>query len=203
MARAAKRLDFSAAIRRILEDIAARVPEFNHIQPERVLVTAGQARKKSRATTRPFSFGETGTRKSENGKLYKPIVKWHGRRVRYEITLRPLFFLRSNATHRLRTLFHELFHLSQQFDGTLDDNRRHDVLPRRDFDRQLRPMIRGYEKLAPAWVLGLLAHDGEVLVLQWLERPPHRYRPGAAVKRSYSQDDLFLGPVLMHTLPKN
>jgi hypothetical protein len=199
MTRGAKRLDFSDGLRRMLEDIAQRVPEFAYIEPQRILITAGQARKKSRATTRPFSFGETGTRKSENGKLYKPIVKWHGRRVRYEITLRPLFFMRSSAAQRLRTIFHELYHLSQQFDGTLDASRRHDVLPRGDFDRLLRPMIRRYEKLAPAWVNALLAHNGEVLILQWLERPPHRYRPGAAVKRRYTHDDLFLGPVLMLT----
>jgi hypothetical protein len=162
-------------------------------------VTSGQARKRSRATTRPYAFAETGTRKSENGALYKPIVKLRGKRMRYEITLRPLFFLRSKAKDRLRTIFHELYHMSSSFDGTLERTRRHDLMPRAAFDRMLRPMIRRYMAQMPAWVESDLSRDGEVLVLQWLERPPNRYRPSATVKRRYTEKDLFLGPVLMQT----
>ncbi len=194
-----KRLDFSQALRHILEDIALRVPEFRHIEPDRVIITGGQARKKSRATMRPYAFAETGTRKSENGRLYKPIVKIRGRRIRYEITLRPLFFMRSSKRARLHTLFHELFHISERFDGTLERARRHDSLPRREFDKVLGPILRRYERVAPASVWSVLGHDGEVLIWQWLERPPSRYRPGSQVKRRYTELDLFLGPVVMVT----
>ncbi|MCC6808268.1 MAG: hypothetical protein IT381_12670 [Deltaproteobacteria bacterium] len=197
--RKAKRPDFSAALREILRDVAARVPELKHLQPDRILVTYGQARKKSRATTRPYAFAETSTRKSENGALYKPIVKLQGRRMRYEITLRPLFFLRSSAQDRLRTIFHELYHMSPSFDGTLDVRRRHDALPRSAFDKELKPLIRRYASRMPAWVAEALAFDGEVMVLQWLERPPNRYRPSKTVKRRYTEKDLFLGPAIMVT----
>jgi hypothetical protein len=193
------RLDFSAALQAILADIATRVPELEHLDPERVLVTSGQARKKSRATIRPYAFAETSTRKSENGVLYKPIVKIRGKRMRYEITLRPLFFLRSTAADRLRTIFHELYHLSRAFDGTLDRTRRHDVLPRSAFDKELRPMIRRYTASMPTWVGDVLEFDGEVMILQWLERPPNRYRPSKLVKRRYTEKDLFMGPMIMKT----
>ena len=191
------RPDFSAALSLILRDIEARVPEFQHLKAERILVTSGQARKKSRATTRPFSFAETKTRRSETGRLYKPIVVVNGKRTRYEITLRPLFFMRSTPRQRLKTLFHELYHISPAFDGTLAEERRHDHLPRPAFDAELGPLLRRYEKNAAPWVMHTLSHVGEVMVLQWLERPPHRYRPSQTVKRRYSGRDLFLGPVLM------
>jgi hypothetical protein len=191
------RPDFSTALNLILRDIEARVPELEHLRAERILITCGQARKKSRATTRPFSFAETKTRRSETGKLYKPIVVVGGKRIRYEITLRPLFFLRSTPKQRLKTLFHELYHISPAFDGTLAEERRHERLPRAAFDAEIGPLLRRYEKQAPAWVMETLSHSGEVMVLQWLERPPHRYRPSQTVKRRYSARDLFFGPVIM------
>lgn len=194
-----KRVDFSAALRQILADIAARVPEFQHLEPERILVTAGQARKRSRATTRPFAFAETGTRRSENGILWKPIVKVRGKRIRYEITLRPLFFMRSTARERLHTIFHELYHMSARFDGTLETARRHAHLPRKAFDKELKPIVRRYTEVMPPWVKRELARDGEVLVLQWLERPPNRYRAKTTAKRRYTEKDLFSGPLIIRT----
>ncbi len=192
-----KRADFSLELGRILRDIEQRVPELAHVRASRILITAGQARKKSRATTRPFAFAETKTRRSETGRLYKPIVTIGGKRVRYEITLRPLFFLRSSARERLRTIFHELYHISPRFDGTLAEERRHVKLPRKAFDLDVSRMLRNYEKKMPDWVLTALGPRNEVLVLQWLERPPHRYRPSQVKKKRYGERDLFLGPVLM------
>ena len=55
-------------------------------------------------------------------------------------------------------------------------------------------------RVMPDWVLDVLGVEGEVLVLQWLERPPNRYRPSSKVKRRYSDKDMFLGPVRMVTL---
>jgi len=193
------RLNLSVALHRILADIQRRVPEFSHLQNERILFTAGQARRKSRATTRPFSFPETRTRRSETGHLYKPIITYRKKRIRYEITLRPLFFLRSTPQQRLQTIFHELYHFSQEFDGTLAQNRRHDVLPQRQFDKELRPILRRYQKEMPQWIMQVLGYVGEIEMLQWLERPPNRYRPSRGMRRHYQERDLFLGPIMMRT----
>ena len=65
------------------------------------------------------------------------------------------------------------------------------------FDRHVRAIVKRYEREMPSWVLRALGPRGEVMVLQWLERPPNRYRPSAVKKRRYSERDLFLGPVLM------
>ena len=43
----------------------------------------------------------------------------------YLITLRPLFFRASDPDQRMRTVLHELFHISSRFDGTLHQGRRH------------------------------------------------------------------------------
>lgn len=195
-----ERSDWSLGLIRILRDIQLRVPEFAHLQPERILVTAGQARKRSRATIRPYCFADTATRRSESGLLEKPLVKLGGKVIRYEIVLRPLFFLRSTPLERLRTLFHELFHLSPEFDGTLDETRRHTSMPRRQFDAKILPLMKHYALTAPSWVHDLLSTDGEVLVMQWLERPASRVRhKDSTAKTRFNEADLFLGPVLMKT----
>lgn len=196
-----ERIDWSMGLVRMLRDIKLRVPELDHLEPDRILVTAGQARKRSRATIRPYAFGETATRHSASGHLFKPLVKVGGRTIRYEIILRPLFFLRSTPLERLRTLFHELYHLAPRFDGTLAEERRHSELPRKEFDAELVPLVKAYATVAPTWVHELLSHEGEVLVLQWLERPANRYRSKDVVRQRYTEQDLFLGPVPMRAKP--
>ena len=166
--------------RRIVADMAKRLPEFSHVRPARILFVAGEARRGSRATIRP---------------LAKAKIALKGRRAMYCVTLRPRFFRASTPEQRVATLLHELLHISPAFDGRLDPARRHAELPKGKFEALLRPLVRRYLAAGDAALLGGMAYHGEALARQWLERPTTR-RSG---RQTYTEKHLFVGPVQMLT----
>jgi hypothetical protein len=171
----------SPALDALLAHAVEHVDAFRHVRAEQVLVVGGAALKHSRATIRGFPDGQA------------PIIKVGTRRIRYEITLRPLFLLQANGLGRLCTLFHELFHIGPLADGALDPSRRHGA-PGGDFDAVVERLARRYAKTAPPDLLAPLGHHGEVLLQQW------RVRPGNADHaRVYGEKHLFTGPVAMRT----
>ena len=93
--------------RRVVADLARKLPELAHVRPARILFVAGEARRGSRATVKPLG-----------GKSH-PKVLLQRRRALYCITLRPKFFRSSTPEERVATLLHELLHISPRFDGTL------------------------------------------------------------------------------------
>ncbi|MEW5848527.1 MAG: hypothetical protein AB2A00_06915 [Myxococcota bacterium] len=170
------RPDFSKALDRLVVDVTRRVPQLGHVRPSEILVVAGAAKDTSRATIRTLEV---------------PVTV-EGHRRRFEVTLRPLFFLDANGLGRLVTLMHELHHISPAGAG-LAAERRHGAAEG-DFDDHVESLARNYCQVAPMAVLAPLGHHGEVLCRQW------RIRPGATgPARRYSDQHLFLGPVLMQT----
>ncbi len=192
-----RRPNFNKALRALIRDIATRMPEFHHVKAQRIVLVAGEARRASRGTVKPLCF--RGGKSVDRGGRRKPIVRIKGRRMLYCITLRPLFFRGSTAQARIETIMHELFHCSRRFDGTLHAGRRHDVLGK-DFARRLRPLVRRYLKGCSRELKAAFAHNGEVRVLQWLERPGPAYIPGySRVRKVYTEDQLYYGIARMVT----
>ena len=191
------RPDFNRAVRRLLWHVAKTMPGFEHLQPSRILFVAGDARRASHATVKPLAFEQRG-RTDALGRR-KPLVKVNGKRVLYCVTLRPLFFRSSSARERVATVLHELFHISTSFDGTLDSARRHATMGRR-FERVFSPLEKRLWASLPPELLARFAHDGEVRMLQWLERPS-AWLPGekASSRRLYTEAHLFTGVVRMKT----
>jgi len=189
---ARRRPNFNLLARALIRDIARHMPEFGHIKASRILLVAGEARRASRGTVKPLKV-RPGDRKA------KALVTINGRRMLYCITLRPLFFRSSTAKGRIGTLLHELYHISPRFDGTLDEGRRHEAMGK-GFGAKLRPLVRRYLRQCPPELWAAMAFDGEVRVLQWLERPSANLvgRKGAT-RRLYTEAQLFLGPVKMIT----
>jgi predicted metallopeptidase len=187
-----RRPNLSRVVRLVIRDVARQIPEFAHVRAERILVVAGEARRRSRATIRPLRSAVTGGRG-------RPKVRFRGRDIRYLLTLRPLFFRDSTVEERIATVLHELFHVSPTFDGTLAPSRRHAALPPPAFDALLGPLVGRYRELCPESLLRQLAFDGEALVRQWLEKPPVRLKPGRSGRRLYDEAQTFLGPVRMRT----
>ena len=167
---------------RLALDFARKLPEFAHVRAGRILFVAGEARRGSRASIR--ALGAKGI----------PEVLLHGRRALYSITLRPRFFRSSTPEERVATLLHELLHIDARFDGTLSEERRHKHLSKARFEALLRPLVRRYLAEGDAALLAALAHDGEVLARQWLERPTVR-----GGRKCYTEKQLFLGPIRMIT----
>jgi predicted metallopeptidase len=165
--------------RRVAADMARKLPELSHVKASRILFVAGEARRSSRATIRPLSGGAR--------------ISLKGKRALYCVTLRPKFFRSSTPDERVETLLHELLHISHAFDGKLHDGRRHSALPRGRFEALLRPLLSRYLAAGEAALLSGLAHDGQALARQWLERPTGRS------SGRYTEKHLFVGPVEMIT----
>jgi predicted metallopeptidase len=187
-----QRPQLGPALRRLIRDVARKLPELAHVRASRVLVVSGEARRASRATIRPLA-----SRLPKSSTRRRPVVRFQGRRVLYVITLRPAFFRRSSAHERVATLLHELYHISTRFDGTLHRGRRHAMLPGRRFQANLAPLVKRYLAVADAELIAALDYHGEVLVRQWLEKPPLSIQKSSRVRRRYDEAQLFLGPVMM------
>ncbi len=193
-----ERLNVTRAVRRLVRDLAARLPELAHVRASRVLVVAGEARRASRATIRPAHFKET--RRSDAGQRRKPVVRVKGRKILYVVTLRPLWFLDSTPRERIATIVHELYHASTRFDGTLHRGRRHSRLPVAAYDRRVGALVDRYLAQAPGEIVAPFAADGLVRARMWLERPTSSYREDDyRGRRVYTEKQLFLGVVQMRT----
>jgi predicted metallopeptidase len=182
-ARRAERPNATLLCRRVVADMANILPELSHVKAGRILFVAGEARRGSRATIRPLR-GRGRAR-----------VSLKGRRALYCVTLRPRFFRASTPEQRVATLLHELLHISPDFDGRLDPKRRHSLLPAKEFEALLKPLLKRYLANGDAALIGALAHHGEVLARQWLVRPAGRHSAG----QTYTEKHLFLGPLMMVT----
>jgi len=192
------KLNVTLAVKRLVRDVAARVPELAHVRANRVLVVAGEARRASRATIRPGHFKETRARTGPSARE-KPLIRVKGRKILYVITLRPLWFLESSARERIETILHELYHASIRFDGTLHRGRRHSRLSRATYGRRVRALLRRYLAVAPEEILAPFHASGTVRARMWLERPAAS-RPGDwRGRRVYTERQLFYGPVRMIT----
>ena len=191
------RPNLTLAVKRLVRDVARRIPELAYVRPSRVLVVAGEARRASRATIRPAHYKDTGRRSGSNARR-KPLIRVNGRKILYVITLRPLWFLRSTPRERIHTVLHELYHASSRFDGTLHRGRRHTHLPRAAFDRRVRAMLDRYLAVAPEELLVPFSAHGLVRARMWLERPAASYRAGEyRGRRVYTEKQLVLGVVQM------
>lgn len=185
-----ERPNLTLAVKRLVRDIAHRLPELGHVRASRLLVVAGEARRNSRATIRPVRVG-TG------GRGPKPRVRVKGREILYVITLRPLWFVASTQEQRIATILHELYHASTRFDGTLHRGRRHSRLPLARYNRRVGRLLGRYLALAPPDILAPFAHRGEVRVRMWLERPGAARSLESPGRRVYTEEQLFYGLAVM------
>jgi predicted metallopeptidase len=193
-----QRPNVTRAVKRLVRDLALRLPELAHVRASRVLVVAGEARRASRATIRPAHFGDTRARGA--GARKKPLIRVKGRKILYVITLRPLWFQDSTPRERVATIVHELYHASTRFDGTLHRGRLHSRLPLGEYDERVRALVDRYLEAAPPEVVEPFAAHGLVRARMWLERPSGFYRPGEyRGRRVYTERQLFLGVVEMVT----
>ena len=185
------RTNITLAVKRLVRDVAVRLPEFAHVRPSRVLVVAGEARRASRATIWPAV--------PRGGGRSRPAIRVKGREIRYVITLRPLWFRESTPTQRVRTVLHELYHASTRFDGTLHQARRHELLPQSAYARRMDELVSRYLAAAPPDLLAPFAHRGLVRARMWLERPSAHRGERQANRSVYTERQLFYGVVRMVT----
>ena len=117
-------LNVTDQLRRIIADIAGRVPEFAHIRPAELLVTYTAARNRSRyglqARVTPMRFKRgTVTRKHGNHLFQVQRYVVDGREMLYLVTFCLPRFLDQTYDEKLLTIFHELHHIGTDFNGDI------------------------------------------------------------------------------------
>lgn len=146
--------NFTDAIRAICESMAQRVPALGHIDMAHVAVGFCQARKRVphglQASLTPLRF-EGGSRSTiERGKRYTcpQMFSADGTEYLYLLNFYLPRFLDHGLGEKLTTIVHELWHISEHFDGDL---RRHEGRcyvhgpDQKEFDRTAA-------RLAGAWM---------------------------------------------------
>ena len=120
--------DFTAHIRRLCEDICSRFPELGHIDMSRVAICYSQARKRVRhglhASLTPLRFENGATAGVRRGRRYtcQQLIGVSGQEMLYILRFYLPRFMDEDFEQKLSTVFHELWHISPDFDGDL---RRH------------------------------------------------------------------------------
>jgi hypothetical protein len=125
---AGKPFDFCGHVRRLCADIARHCEELGHIDVSRLLFGMTQARSGSphglqaRVTPLRFRGGRlTRRRRGVTYQVQRYVV--NGREMLYLVTFCLPRFLDQDFDDKMITLFHELYHISPEFEGDL---RRHE-----------------------------------------------------------------------------
>jgi len=121
--------DFTAAMRRLCEDMTGRLPELRHIDLSRVAISLCQTRKNVShgiyASLTPLRFEAGAKTTSRHGGRYgvASIFDPAGREYLYILSFYLPRFMSTGLEEKLSTIVHELWHISPTFDGDL---RRHE-----------------------------------------------------------------------------
>ena len=117
--------DFSLHVRRLCRDVAARSEDLGHLDVDRIAVTFSQARKRVlhglQATLTPMRFdgGSRYTRRGNRRWTIERVFDDRGVEVLYLLNFYLPRYLDLDFREKLVTLFHELWHISPDFNGDL------------------------------------------------------------------------------------
>lgn len=145
-------LDFTGRIRRLCADVAARCPDLAHIDPPAVLFTFTTSRTRRSAgllaRVTPMRFREGAQTRRTRGVVYRAQQYYvDGREMLYLVTFCLPRFLDLSFEEKFITVFHELYHISPQFDGDL---RRHGgryevhSKSKKDYDAHMAVLVERY-----------------------------------------------------------
>jgi hypothetical protein len=120
--------NFTLHMRRLCDDLAARLPELAHIDMRRVAIRFCQARRAVRhgihASLTPLRFegGQLFTNRRGRTWTVERLYDADGREQLYLLSFYLPRFLERSFEEKVATVVHELWHISPNFDGDL---RRH------------------------------------------------------------------------------
>ena len=108
----------------IIQEIAFTMPSFSHVDPSRMLVCCASNRKNSRGATYgklvPMRFKNGEKIQKFRGQFYTiPTLINEEREILYVIYFYMPRFFDLNAYHKLRVIFHELYHVDPGFNGDI------------------------------------------------------------------------------------
>ena len=116
--------NFCFAMRKFCVDVCLRHPEFRHIDMSRVVVTYAQARSAvewgMQAKLTPMRFERGAMTEKRDGQTFTVQRLFHQQtEMLYILTFYLPRFLNQTYMEKLVTVFHELYHISPQFDGDI------------------------------------------------------------------------------------
>lgn len=164
-------LNVTDGIERIIADLCARLPDFAHIDPARLLVCVSRARNRSREGTFakivPMRFPNGTPFHTVKGQCYAlPQIPAPQGEILYLIYLYVPRFFEQPFERRVLTLVHELYHIAPAFDGTIRKfgGRAHGA-SREQFNARLQPLVQAYltEQVAANGLHTLLREDYRTL----------------------------------------
>ncbi len=117
--------DFTAAMRLLCEDVVTRLPELVHIDLRRVAISLCKTRQSGShgiyASLTPLRFESGATQKKLRGRPYgvQRVCDESGEEFLYILSFYVPRFLETSLEEKLTTVLHELWHISQDFNGDL------------------------------------------------------------------------------------
>jgi len=147
-----KPLNFSLELRKLVADVVARVPLFAHINPAAILYTFTWSRSRSKygllARITPMRFQDGRVYKHSRGKLFQ-VQRFFidQQELLYVFTCCLPRFFDQTFEEKWITIFHELYHIGQKFDGDL---RRHEgrykyhTHSQKGYDAEMGKLVREY-----------------------------------------------------------
>jgi len=155
--------DFAHHMHRLIEDIVQKVPLFSHIEPHRILVSCTDARTRGAygtwAQIYPMKYenGHYSIRERQGSKIYvfkTNQLKMGRTEILYIIYFSMPRFQNLSYFEKLETIFHELYHISPEFDGKLRIMHPRFIfhgISVRQYDRNIRYWVRQYVNANPSF----------------------------------------------------
>lgn len=151
--------DFTLHMRRLCDDLVARLPELSHVDMHRVGIRFCQARKAvmhglhASLTPMRFEGGELFSRRRGGTWTVERLYDSSGRELLYLLSFYLPRFLERPFGEKLATVVHELWHVGPRFDGDL---RRHPGRcyahshSQQEYDGFVRQLAEKWLSLGPA-----------------------------------------------------
>ncbi len=167
--------DFCAAMRGLCDDISQRVPEFHHVRMPQIAVSFAQTRSRvlhglqAKLTPLRFEDGRLTTRRGRNEWTIRRLFDGDTELL-YILTFYLPRFFDLPFREKLITVFHELYHISPEFNGDIRrfagryhvHSASHD-----DYDREMGRFADQYMSQRPsARLWSFLQHDFQALQAQ-------------------------------------
>lgn len=154
----ARGFNFTAQLRGVCADVVARVDELRHVRLDQVALCFSQTRSRAthgvQATLTPLRFEGGATTTIKHGRRYgiQPVVGANGQPMLYILSIYLPRFMDRPFRDKLVTVFHELWHISPEFNGDL---RRHPGRyyahseSRKSYDDQMEGLVRRWLESGP------------------------------------------------------
>ena len=118
-------LDFTLRMRALCMDITSRLPDFHHIELDRVAVRVCQTRAPGthgiHASLTPLRFQNGERTIARRGRVWtiEPVCDLAGREMLYLLSFYLPRYCNVSFNEKLATVVHELWHIGPKFDGDL------------------------------------------------------------------------------------